>query len=257
MKLNYVHLSSVVSTNSYLAAVADSSPEGTVVYADSQTAGRGQRGNSWESADGKNITMSMLLRPCLIAPNEQFCLSEVVALAVARVVERYVQDVTVKWPNDIYVGDKKICGILIEHKLSGGKISHTIAGIGLNVNQRQFFSDAPNPVSLRQLTGNDIPLDAVLHDLADEIAGLYALLPEGREGLHEEYLSRLYRAGGIYSYRAETDVMSVDGRRVLSADTVFEARIADVAPDGMLSLSTSDGIVFRFAFKEVAFLVGK
>ena len=156
MTPTYIHLESIRSTNTYLAQNAEGAVHGTVVYADCQTAGRGQRGNSWESADFKNITMSMLLRPANVKPSCQFWLSEAVALAVVHTLDRYIDNgVSIKWPNDIYWNDRKICGILVEHSLSGGKIDHTIAGIGLNINQEKFLSDAPNPVSLRQIIGCD------------------------------------------------------------------------------------------------------
>ena len=132
MTPTYIHLESIRSTNTYLAQNAEGAVHGTVVYADCQTAGRGQRGNSWESADFKNITMSMLLRPANVKPSCQFWLSEAVALAVVHTLDRYIDNgVSIKWPNDIYWNDRKICGILVEHSLSGGKIDHTIAGIGL------------------------------------------------------------------------------------------------------------------------------
>ena len=173
MTPTYIHLESIRSTNTYLAQNAEGAVHGTVVYADCQTAGRGQRGNSWESADFKNITMSMLLRPANVKPSCQFWLSEAVALAVVHTLDRYIDNgVSIKWPNDIYWNDRKICGILVEHSLSGGKIDHTIAGIGLNINQEKFLSDAPNPVSLRQIIGCDTPLPDVLHHLSEELLRL-------------------------------------------------------------------------------------
>ena len=146
MTPTYIHLESIRSTNTYLAQNAEGAVHGTVVYADCQTAGRGQRGNSWESADFKNITMSMLLRPANVKPSCQFWLSEAVALAVVHTLDRYIDNgVSIKWPNDIYWNDRKICGILVEHSLSGGKIDHTIAGIGLNSTKRNSCLTHPTP----------------------------------------------------------------------------------------------------------------
>ncbi|MDE6431375.1 MAG: biotin--[acetyl-CoA-carboxylase] ligase, partial [Duncaniella sp.] len=120
------------------------------VSARRQTAGRGQRGNSWESAPGKNITMSILLRPEGLHPSRQFVISRAVSLAITGVLRRYMpaSAVRVKWPNDIYVDDRKICGILIENVISSASIRQSVVGIGINVNQRRFLSDAPNPVSM-------------------------------------------------------------------------------------------------------------
>lgn len=254
---HYILLKETKSTNSYLQEISADAPHGTVVAATSQTAGRGQRGNSWESEAGKNITMSMLLRPSVL-PSRQFLLSEAAALAVVHTLDGYLGDgVSVKWPNDVYYGDRKICGLLIEHSLSGGKISHTIAGIGLNVNQREFLSDAPNPVSLYQVTGRDTPVGEVRCRLAEELLRLCALLPGQAATLHEEFLSRLYRRDGFFRYRSTVDAIAAGGDGLLPAGSLFEGRIADVAPDGILSLSLRDGTVYRFAFKEVEFLIGQ
>ncbi|MDE5982764.1 MAG: biotin--[acetyl-CoA-carboxylase] ligase, partial [Duncaniella sp.] len=126
------------STNTELAAIAAESPHGTVVTTRCQTAGRGQRGNTWEAAPGRNITMSVLLKPETILAREQFAVSEAVSLAIVTVLRRHLPaeaHVAIKWPNDIYVNDLKICGILIENSLIGNRIGHSIAGIGININQ--------------------------------------------------------------------------------------------------------------------------
>jgi len=128
-------------------------PEGFVVYTDFQSAGKGQPGNSWESAEGKNLLFSMVLHPLHVPMNELFILSELVSVAIKRALDMYSPDITVKWPNDIYTGDKKLAGILIENSLQGTKIKTVVVGIGLNVNQKEFVSDAPNPVSLMQIIG--------------------------------------------------------------------------------------------------------
>ena len=254
MAPTYIHLDSVRSTNTYLAQNATGAVHGTVVYADRQTAGRGQRGNTWESQDFRNITMSMLLRPSRIKPCCQFWLSEAVALAVVHTLDRYIAEgVSIKWPNDIYWHDKKICGILVEHSLAGGKIEHTIAGIGLNVNQDRFLSDAPNPVSLQQILGCDTPLPDVLHTLSEELLRLVDTLPESAETMHAEFLNRLYRRIGLHTYR---NVNERPADRLAAGET-FRAEIADVAPDGILTLRLPDRRTPRFAFKEVEFVIGE
>lgn len=236
------------STNSLLAAKAESAPHGTVVAAHNQTAGRGQRGNSWESAPGLNLTFSMLLRPTVITAQSQFELSMIVALAIRdglAAITGLDDGFSVKWPNDIYFGNKKICGILIENTLTGRRIDRSIAGIGINVNQRRFVSDAPNPVSLVDVTGSETRLEPLLEDICRRIISrlhLYESSPRP-DLLTEEYKSKLWRRHGLH-YWVECD----DG-------CIFRAEIADVGSDGILSLRDLDGRIRRFAFKEVAALI--
>lgn len=242
-RINYVELATAASTNSELASME--AADWTVVYTHCQTAGRGQRGNSWEAEPGANVTLSALLRPRELAARDQFMISEAVALAVADTVRHFGElgdRVAVKWPNDIYVDDRKIAGILIEHSITGSLISRTIAGIGLNVNQTEFRSDAPNPVSLSQLTGLRYDVEEVMRYLCEKLYELveYAENPAKRAGLHRQYRRELWRGEGYYPY---TDAAA--GER-------FMARIADVASDGMLTLEDSDGMLRRYAFKEVA-----
>ena len=255
MELNLINLSETSSTNSYLARIAAVSPHGTVVAARTQTAGRGQRGNSWESEPGKNVTFSLLLKDTGVMPANQFALSEACAVGVARVLERYIGGAAVKWPNDIYYGDSKICGMLIEHSLSGGRIDYTIAGIGINVNQTVFLSDAPNPVSMALVAGREFGTREVLESVCREILRLCAALPSGAAALHEEFLDRLYRRCGFHTYRSSIESESADGKETVPAGAEFEAEIMDVASDGIISLRTKTGGVYRFAFKEVAFVI--
>ena len=239
-----------------MAGIAATAKHGTVVYTDRQTAGRGQRGNSWESEPFKNVTMSILLRPENVAPNQQFWLSEISALAVERVLSKYIGNVSIKWPNDVYYKDSKICGMLIEHSLSGGKINYTIPGIGINVNQRVFLSDAPNPISLANVLGHEVPTSEILDGLVDEILTMCDQLPEKAEEIHREFLSKLYRRDGFHEYQSTIRSTSADGLSVLEEGEHFQARIVNVHPDGMLDLMTTDGHIHTFAFKEVAFILG-
>ncbi len=239
-----------------MAGIATTAEHGTVVYTDRQTAGRGQRGNSWESEPFKNVTMSILLRPENVAPNQQFWLSEISALAVERVLSKYIGNVSIKWPNDVYYKDFKICGMLIEHSLSGGKINYTIPGIGINVNQRVFLSDAPNPISLVNVLGHEVPTSEILDGLVDEILTMCGQLPEKAEEIHREFLSKLYRRDGFHEYQSTIRSASADGLSVLEEGEHFQARIVNVHPDGMLDLMTTEGHIHTFAFKEVAFILG-
>lgn len=239
-----------------MAGIAATAEHGTVVYTDRQTAGRGQRGNSWESEPFKNVTMSILLHPENVAPNQQFWLSEISALAVERVLSKYIGNVSIKWPNDVYYKDFKICGMLIEHSLLGGKINYTIPGIGINVNQRVFLSDAPNPISLVNVLGHEVPTSEILDGLVDEILTMCDQLPEKAEEIHREFLSKLYRRDGFHEYQSTIRSTSADGLSVLEEGEHFQARIVNVHPDGMLDLITTEGHIHTFAFKEVAFILG-
>lgn len=255
MKPTYIHLIETRSTNYDLAGIAADAVHGTTVYADRQTAGRGQRGNSWESEPGKNLTFSILLKRGNVHPADQFLLSEICAIAVARILSKYVSDITIKWSNDIYYKDKKICGMLIEHSISSGRINHTIAGIGINVNQTEFVSDAPNPVSLAMILGHEVSTEQILHEVSDEILDLCDKLPAEADKIHDEFLQTLYRRNGFHRYRSMKDSVSVDGTETIEEFSEFDAAIADVARNGMLKLRTETGKYHVFAFKEIAFVI--
>ena len=238
--MNIIELDETASTNTYLRGMTDA-PHGTVIAARRQSAGRGQRGNTWESEPDANLTFSILVRPAGIPPVKQMAISRAVSLAIVRWLDRYLPDgmeASIKWPNDIYVGDRKICGILIEHVLTAGRIERTVIGAGININQKAFSSDAPNPVSLTQLTGLTYPLDSMLREVCSDIISLVEA--EDRAGgdlTATDYMSRLWRRDGYHPYR--------------DAAGDFTARIVDVAPDGTLTLLRPDNTLSRYAFKEV------
>ena len=222
-----------------------------LVTTDYQTHGHGQVNTVWESARGENLLFSFLFRPQHIAAAEQFFLSEIACLAVAHTLDAYTEGISVKWPNDVYHHDRKICGMLLRHTLSGAQISATLVGIGLNLNQKQFVGDAPNPVSLRQIIGRPVDREEVLNRFAHHFDRLLrAVTPPDaderlaqRQRLHREYLCRLYHRDGVYDY--------VD---TASGET-FSAHIVDVAPTGQLTLRTTDGRLRHYHFKEVRFVV--
>lgn len=242
----YILLHETASTNSYLSRMASMLPSGTVIYTNSQTSGRGQRGNSWEAEPGKNLTFSMLVKHPAVVPSKQFRISEAVSLAVVEWLSQYSDGFSVKWPNDIYYHDKKICGILIEHVLCGNAIVHTIVGVGINVNQEHFLSDAPNPVSLIHVVGHEIPLEQALHDVCQRIEAALDFSKADDAAftaLHERYVKSLYRNDGqLYEFELPS------GER-------FRAMIADVAESGMLRLRHEEGDEHEYAFKEVAYLI--
>lgn len=240
----YIYLDAVDSTNTYLSSIASLCGHGTVVVAREQFAGRGQRGNTWESEPGRNLTFSILLRPETIDARRQFAVSEIVSVAIVNVLRQFIKDrrVSIKWPNDIYVDDFKISGILIENSLMGNHIDHSIAGIGLNVNQIEFYSDAPNPISLATVIGQEVELEQLLEKVCREILNQMdnAVGEEELAVLHKKYIEMLWRNDRYYNYRD-----CVTGE-------VFEASIVDVAHSGLLTLQCIDGSRRVYAFKEVA-----
>lgn len=214
-----------------------------------QTAGRGQRGNTWESEEGKNITLSILMRPTTVKASEQFVISQVVSVAIAETLRHFMPDlssaVTIKWPNDIYVSNRKICGILIENSLSGNKITQSIVGIGLNVNQTVFVSDAPNPVSMKQLTGKEWDIDALAQymcNVIERVAQTF-LQTDRYPRLRERYFSMLWRAQGYHSY-----IDTATGSK-------FQAMISDIAETGHITLTDDQGRQRQYAFKEVESII--
>ena len=233
MDFKLIHIEETDSTNRWLKAHG----EGTmVVVADYQTAGKGCGTNSWESERGKNLTFSMLIHPTDIPASQQFRITEVVSVALCEVLEQYIGDVSIKWPNDSYMGDKKICGVLIENRLQGNVIVDSIIGIGLNVNQTEFVSDAPNPVSLRQLLGREIDREALLHDFLETLETV-----SSSETTYSAYRNKLFRLGKQAVFSDET------GR--------FEGTIQDVETDGRLLIKDLAGQERRYAFKEVQFVI--
>ncbi|MDE6578218.1 MAG: biotin--[acetyl-CoA-carboxylase] ligase [Muribaculaceae bacterium] len=242
--MKIIRLDSTDSTNAWLKRRVGEDDSECLVYAREQTAGRGQRGNSWESEPGQNLTASALLHPEGIEPSRQFIVSEAVALAVTDVLRGLGIKAMVKWPNDIYVADQKICGILIEHAIMSRSILHTVAGIGLNLNQRQFLSDAPNPVSASQITGMAYDVDRMAIILADTLKERLKEAISAPEALHTEFISALWRGdGNMYPF---LDV---------SSGEQFKGRISGIAPDGILTLEDSDGSLRQYAFKEVSFIL--
>lgn len=252
-----IRLDDTTSTNDYLmhynpqetddsqAGGKDKCPEGEeiiVAVSGYQSAGRGQGGNTWESEPGKNLLFSLLVHPTFVPVREQFILSMAIALTMRDVLAEYIPDVSIKWPNDIYYKDKKICGILIENHLSAHGIKDCVMGVGLDVNQREFHSDAPNPVSLYQILGRETPLDELLDKIVKKFQEYYKAIEfNSYEEIIALYMSYLYRSHGFYPYEDK------DGR--------FEAAIVEVESDGHLVLRDREGMIRRYAFKEVRAII--
>jgi BirA family transcriptional regulator, biotin operon repressor / biotin---[acetyl-CoA-carboxylase] ligase len=239
-----IRLDTLPSTNRYATdLLSKTTPsEGTCIVTDFQTDGQGQIGRYWFSDRLRNITASYIFYPNFLIATSQFELSIMAALAVRRVLDMAgIPDATIKWPNDIYVGDLKAGGILIQNQLQGSFIKNTIIGIGINVNQNTFPTQIPNPTSMSLQCGRVFDLSAVLQLLHSETERHYLRLKAGKiQALRSEYLSHLYRKDQWQCYRTP------DG-------PVFLAKIRDVAHDGALIMEDTDGKERRFSFRELIF----
>lgn len=213
---------------------------GDVIVAGRQTAGRGQRGNAWHSEPGKNLTFSVVLEPSFLAAANQFLLSEAVSLAVADTLDYYGIMAEVKWPNDIYVGGRKIAGILIENDITGNAVSRSVAGIGLNVNQMEFDPTLPYPTSMNLETGRDFDRREVLSRFLSAFMARYETLRTDAETIANDYHKRLYRRGIAAQY-------------ILPDGSAFVGTLRCVMPGGELIVQDSKGQAHCYLFKEIEF----
>ncbi len=219
-------------------------PSGFAVRAEYQTAGHGQASNKWESELGKNLLCSIYVEPKTITIDKQFYLSQIVSIAIVDTIQHLVKEnVTVKWPNDIYINNNKVCGILIENSIIGNSWAYSIIGIGLNINQTEFLSDAPNPVSISQCSGTQHNIQAIAENIIECInTQLNEYSEQAVTSLKQRYMSLLYRKTGLHPYY------------LCETGETFLAEIADIAPTGHLILRHQDGTRSFHAFKEVRFL---
>lgn len=232
------------STNTYASQILRNIElkEGTIIYTNYQSAGRGYAGNGWESEDGKNLLFSVLLFPAVVNPTDQFIISIAVSLGITDFLERYIPVCRVKWPNDIYVNSDKIAGILIENSIMGNILENSVAGIGLNVNQDKFLSSAPNPVSMKIITGTDYDLKDSLTKLASDLDRRYKqVLSEKFSQLREDYTTKLFRLNEWAGFRDGTGV--------------FTGRILSVSENGRLQVETKSGSINEYSFKEIEFII--
>lgn len=233
-----VWLASVHSTNTWALERLPELPSGTVVAAREQTAGRGQRGNTWFTEPGKNLTFSIVLKPSSLAAGEAHLLNYLASVAVAEFLEGYGVSCSIKWPNDIYVGRKKICGILVENSLSGGCVAASVIGIGININQTDFPQLA-NATSLSLETGREY----VLEDCLESFMTVFESWLPRLQDLSETYSSRLFQKGVTARY--------ID---YLRGDEEFTGTILGVSTDGRLIIN--DGAAERlYRFKEVGYIL--
>lgn len=229
-----MYISNTNSTNTLMKELLAKGewPEGErFLYTAFQTAGRGQAGNGWESEEGKNLLCSILLPP----NKNLYFLNIAIGVALLRVIG---EDFTIKWPNDIYFGDKKVAGILIENAIIGNEIKYSIAGIGLNVNQTTFVSDAPNPVSLKQIRGQEYDIERLMNHLFETVQ---RVLNESEQEVWAYYKSHLYRREGFWPFEDK--------------DGPFEAAIKDVLPTGEIVLEDKKGQERIYHFKQVRYVI--
>lgn len=216
--------------------------EGSVILTNYQTAGKGQNGAIWESERGKNLMFSWILQPGFLLPSEQFMLTKTTSVALQETISRYLHDqhVKIKWPNDIYVGQKKIAGILIENTIMGNHIEFSVIGIGINVNQTIFRSDAPNPVSLKQLTGKEIKTEACLKMFGNSLSKWYQILKNNdMEMIDYTYINHLLGYGTIMQFK--------------DSERFFRATITGISKYGRLIID-ENGSIREYDMKEISFV---
>lgn len=240
----FLDLPEISSTNAYAAElISQKKPaEGTVVSTFQQTSGRGQIGSSWESEPNQNIALSVILYPTFLPVREQFVLNLAVSLAVRDFIAKYIEKpVKVKWPNDIYVENRKIVGILIQNTIGQNALQTSIVGIGINVNQTNFHS-APNATSFALETGKSYDLYKLIERLCLSLEQRYVKLKNSTDyqSIREAYLGHLYRFDELAHFRR------ADG-------STFQGKIVDIADSGKLVVA-SDREREEFAIKEIRFV---
>lgn len=241
MEEKIIRLKEIDSTNRFLRELKDEQEDEMVVaVADFQTAGKGQGSHTWESEAGKNLLFSIKVHPRWVPVRQQFLLSMAGAIAIKEALETYVDGITLKWPNDVYWNDKKISGTLIETSIDSKGIKTCIFGIGINVNQEAFHSDAPNPVSLRQILGHEVDKDELLQKVIEGFIRYYELLRRADYmDVSGIYHLSLYRRKGFHRYE--------------DADGDFEGAFVEVEDDGHLILHDKQGVIRSYSFGEVKF----
>lgn len=239
-----IYIPQTISTNVSLAEICSKgyTENLTSVYSSFQTDGRGQRGNKWESEDGKNLLFSFVIFPNGLPAREHFILLQITALALFDTLSEYTDGISIKWPNDIYWMDRKICGTLIENDLSGMNIERSISGTGVNLNQKIFRSGAPNPISLSLITGQEYDIETVLHKIMNSASIYHRMFDNGESDIiRKKYFEAIYRKDGFYMYKDDNGT--------------FDATIEDIEKDGRLVLKDREGRVRKYLFKEVSYII--
>lgn len=239
-----IELESVDSTNNYLSKYINKTNvlNGSVILAHNQTKGRGQRGNSWESEDGKNLTFSIYLKTNFISVANNFLLSMAVCNSLHELVSNYCENTQIKWPNDLLVSEKKIAGILIENTLKGSSLNYSIIGIGLNVNQKKYTYNK-NATSLYLESQNQLNKSVVLNKYFK-----YLELNIRKLELNRTEDIKAYYYANLIGYKTELDYLIVKENRQVKGE------IIEVKNNGFLVMKIDQNEVREFEMKEVKLL---
>ena len=250
MYIKQTHSTSTLLREQY----SDTLPHLYVIRTDFQTAGRGQAGNSWESEAGKNLLFSALLKYEGIHAAKQWRISMLVAVALWDTLAKYLlpEQLTIKWPNDIYFGDKKLVGILIENSLSGQYVGHSIVGIGVNVNQTEWLSNAPNPISMKEITGEEYDAEMLMNEWINAMT-MWEL--RTTEEIKNAYLQRLYRRDGWHEYVEREVSITPTAIAQKGIENSLWAEIVNVTEQGELVLRLQNNKEKTYHFKQIRFVL--
>lgn len=240
---NLVFVPECHSTNTLALQLCQqsSTPEGTVVITNNQTAGRGQRGNSWEAKPGMNLTFSIILRPVFLGLKDQFFLNMIISLGIHDyLVTKKISNSHIKWPNDLMVGKKKLCGILIENQVQGSRFTNSVAGIGININQQDFNNDTATSLSI--VTGTEHLLQDELEQLLQKVEARYLQLRQNSVAkIKSDYLGALYWKDEVHQFASHGEN--------------FSGVIQGIDDSGKLNVLRNDtGEVKTFDLKEISYL---
>lgn len=239
-----IQLNEISSTNVYCSNLLKEKhlPDGTIISTLHQTLGKGLGTNTWESEKGKNILISIILHPTFLKIENQFLLSKVISLGIVNYCHTKTNDIKIKWPNDIYYNNKKLAGILIENAIKGSMMERSIVGIGLNLNQEIFMGDAPNPISLKQITHHTYLIEQEIIKLRNNIQFFYEKLRAGNYlAINKEYLKCLYQINEKAYYKTQ--------------EKIFAGTITGVNEFGHLQITTESGEKKEFDLKEIEFII--
>ena len=244
MKLQYYHFNQLDSTNAYLQRrQLEHDIRNRVVSADEQTAGKGMGSNGWESEAGKNLTFSLAVDMGFLPAERQFLLSEAVPLGIIEVLDDFLptEKLSIKWPNDLYYGNRKLAGILINSTIKANMMDVSIIGIGLNVNQVQFQDWPTHPISMKMITGKDYDLQPLMEHIAERIITKVELLKNSPTAIERAYLKRLFR----YQTWADYEV----------GENVRKLFMAGIDPFGRLMMMDDTDNSYCFDIKEIKFII--
>jgi len=244
---NIIRLDIIESTNDHLKNSINSTVDfnnGDIVIASEQTQGKGRGENSWESEPDKNLTFSILLKPGFLETEQQFLLNKAISFGILEFINSIIKDqiITIKWPNDIYINDGKVAGILIDSAIIGNKISHSVVGIGININQLNFNQYLPNPISIRNFIDSDLDLDKCLISLCYFLNLYYkSLINLDFNKLDQSYYTALYRFNEFHKFKIEKNII--------------DAKIVGVNEFGKLQLETLERKKIEFDYSEIEFII--